>query len=243
MESIVFLHGFSGTRHAWDETIARLPPERYTPLALDLPGHGDQSAALRPIDFNGCVASVLERSPDRFALVGYSMGGRVALHLAFAAPARISQLVLVAATAGIEDPLERARRRAHDRRLADRIERQSIAEFAALWQAQPMFARDPPEVGALARADQARNRPDAIAAALRGIGTGEMCPLWDRLGELSMSTSVVVGRRDLKFRELGERMASLLPEASVAILPGGHRLPYEHPDLIARAIVAGASRG
>jgi 2-succinyl-6-hydroxy-2,4-cyclohexadiene-1-carboxylate synthase len=238
LESVVFLHGFSGTRHAWAQTVAGLPSERYTPLALDLPGHGELVDAPRPISFQGCVASVLERAPDRFALVGYSMGGRVALHVALAAPQRVSGLVLVSATAGIADPRERAERREADRRLAAEIAAGPIEGFVERWGAQAMFAADPPEVGAGARADQLRNRPDGVAAALSGIGTGEMQPLWERLGELTMPVAVLAGERDVKFCELGRRMAALLPDADLRIVGGGHRLPYEHPDALVAALVA-----
>ncbi len=236
LESVVLLHGFSGTRHAWQETIARLPSERYSALALDLPGHGEQVDAPRPITFESCVAHVLQRSPERFVLAGYSMGGRIALHVALSAPERIARLVLISTTAGIDEAAERARRCVEDGRLADEIERQPIERFVARWRAQPMFSEDPPEVGLHARADQTRNRPDGVAAALRGIGTGEMQPLWDRLSEMRMPVTVLVGERDLKFRLLGERMVSLLPDSRLLIVAGGHALPYEDPNVVAEAI-------
>jgi 2-succinyl-6-hydroxy-2,4-cyclohexadiene-1-carboxylate synthase len=237
-ESVVLLHGFGGTRRAWEGVLEHLPAERYRPLALDLPGHGELADAPRPLTFDGCVESVLERSPERFVLVGYSMGGRIALHIALAAPERIERLVLISTTAGIEDSYERARRRDADHSLAEEVDGGTIEEFVGRWRAQPMFAEDPPEVGALARADQSRNRPDGVAAALRGIGTGEMQPLWNRLSELRMPVAVLVGERDAKFCSLGQRMASLLPEARLRILAGGHALPYERPEAIASAIVA-----
>jgi len=236
VESLVLLHGFSGTRHAWDRVLTYLPAERYSPLALDLPGHGEQVDAPRPITFAGCVESVLERSPERFVLAGYSMGGRIALHVALAAPERVERLVLISATAGIDDPAERALRRDHDRRLADEIAQGTIERFVASWRSQRMFAGDPPEVDALARADQSRNRPDGIAAALRGIGTGEMQPLWERLGELTMPVAIVVGERDTKFHAPGRRMAELLPHATVTVVSGGHVLPLENPAAVAEAI-------
>ena len=81
-EAVVLLHGFSGTRRAWDGVVACLSPERCRPLALDLPGHGEYADAhARPISFAGCVAHVLARAPERFVLCGYSLGGRVALHV------------------------------------------------------------------------------------------------------------------------------------------------------------------
>jgi 2-succinyl-6-hydroxy-2,4-cyclohexadiene-1-carboxylate synthase len=235
-ESVILLHGFGGTGRAWDGVIERLDRERYLPLALDLPGHASAADSERPITFPGCVEHVLARAPERFALCGYSLGGRVALNVALATPERVTQLVLVSCSPGIEDPAERAERRRSDHRLADELERVPFEEFIERWRTQPLFADDPPYVGELARADQRRNRPEALAAAMRGIGTGEMEPLWGRLHELTMPVTVVVGDRDAKFRALGRRMAGLLPDAEMAIVPGGHSLALENPTAIARAL-------
>ena len=237
-ESVVLLHGFSATSRAWDGVIALLDPERYRPLALDLPGHGEAADAQRPITFAGCVADVLARSPERFTLCGYSMGGRVALHVALAAPARVARLVLVSCSAGIEDPAERAHRRIADRHLADDLERVPFEEFIERWRTQPLFAAEPPEAGRLAREDQRRNRPDALAAVLRGIGTGEMQPLWSRLSQLTMPVTALVGDRDTKFRELNRRMADLLPAAELVVSDGGHGLPLENPGAVASVLGA-----
>jgi 2-succinyl-6-hydroxy-2,4-cyclohexadiene-1-carboxylate synthase len=232
----VLLHGFGGTCHAWDGVLAHLPAERYRPLALDLPGHGCEVDAPRPITFDSCVESVLERSSERFVLAGYSMGGRIALHVALAAPERIKRLVLIGVTAGIEDERERARRRDSDGGLADDLERGSFEQFIERWRAQPLFAGEPADVSALARADQRRNRPDALAAVLRGVGTGEMRPLWDRLGELEMPVTVVVGDRDVKFHEAGRQMVELIPRAELQVVPGAHHLPLENPQAVAEAV-------
>jgi len=242
-ENLVLLHGFAGTRRTWDGVVERLDPERYTPLALDLPGHGDAADAPRDskpcpaITFDACVAHVLANSPARFTLCGYSLGGRVGLHIALAAPERVSRLVLISSTAGIADEAERAARRAADDALADDLETRSFAEFMDRWEAQPAFAGDPPKVHAAMRAEQRRNDPRAMAAVLRGIGTGTMAPLWDRLAELAMPVAVLVGKRDAKFHVPGRRMAELLPDAELEIVPGGHRLPLESPQAVAGAIV------
>jgi 2-succinyl-6-hydroxy-2,4-cyclohexadiene-1-carboxylate synthase len=237
-ETIVLLHGFAGTRRAFDGVGARLSAERYLPLALDLPGHGETGDHPRPITFAACVSHVLARSPERFALCGYSMGGRVALHVALTAPARVSRLVLVSASPGIEDARERARRRASDELLADQIEGSSIEAFITRWDALELFARDPPEVDRVAREDQRRNSPDALAAVLRGIGTGAMEPLWRRLQELTMPVRMLAGERDGRFQALAERAVAMLPDGDLAILAGGHRLLLENPAGVARALEA-----
>lgn len=233
---VVLLHGFAGTGHGWDAVAGRL--ERYTAQAPDLRGHGAASGA-RPVSFEAVTADVLAAAPPSFALCGYSMGGRLALHVALAAPERVQRLVLVATTAGIDDPGERAARRAADEALAARLEEGSISAFADGWLAQPLFAGDPPEVQSAARRDIERNAPAALAAALRGLGTGVMTPLWDRLAELRMPALVLAGERDAKFRALGERLADALPDGRLVVVPGaGHALPREAPAAVAAAIDA-----
>jgi 2-succinyl-6-hydroxy-2,4-cyclohexadiene-1-carboxylate synthase len=235
-DSVVLLHGFSGTRRAWDGVLELLDHERYRPLALDLPGHGDASDARRPITFAGCVQAVLAIAPERFTLCGYSLGGRIALHVALAAPERVSRLVLVSSSAGIEDVSERAARREADGALALALEVAPFEEFIERWRTQPLFAHEPPAVGELARKDQRRNRPDALAAVLRGLGAGEMEPLWNRLSELEMPVTILVGDRDAKYLSIAQRMVDRLPDAELRVLSGGHGLPLESPAAIAQAL-------
>lgn len=235
-DSVVLLHGFSGTRRAWDGVVELLDRERYRPLALDLPGHGDASGARQPITFADCVQAVLLAAPEHCTLCGYSLGGRVALHVALAAPERVSRLVLVSCSAGIEDPYERAVRREADGQLAQDLEGESFEQFIERWRTQPLFASEPAAVGELARADQRRNRPEALAAVLRGLGAGAMEPLWGRLSELRMPVTVIVGARDAKYLSIGQRMVDRLPDARLLIVAGGHGLPLESPAAIAQAL-------
>lgn len=234
--TVVLLHGFAATRRGWELVEARLGGEPYRPLALDLRGHGAARDA-RPVSFAACTADVLAAAPERFVLCGYSMGGRLALHVALAAPERVERLVLCGATAGIEDEAERAARRAADEDLAAWTERAPIEAFADRWAAQPLFAADPPDVAAFARADTLRNDPRSLVAALRGIGAGVMAPLWDRLGELPMPAAVLAGERDTRYVALGERLAAALPAGRLVVVPGaGHALPREAPGAVAAAI-------
>jgi 2-succinyl-6-hydroxy-2,4-cyclohexadiene-1-carboxylate synthase len=238
-EPLVLLHGFTQTGRGWDEVARHLGGERYRPIAPDIRGHGT-AGRLRPIDFDRCVADVANLAAGRFALAGYSMGGRLALHVALAHPQRVARLVLVSTTAGIEDAAERARRRASDEALAAWMQSRPIAEVADRWGAQPLFAGQPPQVAAAARADRLRNDPAGLAAALRGIGTGAMQPLWARLGELTMEVAVLAGERDERFAALARRLSAALPRGAPTIVPGaGHALPLEAPRAVAAAIETG----
>jgi len=233
--AIVLLHGFTRTGASWDPVAAVLG-ERYRAIAPDIRGHGAASE-LRPIDIEACVADIAGLEVERFELAGYSMGGRLALHVALAHPERVRRLVLVSATAGIADAGERARRRAEDEALAREIEASSIEAFADHWSVQPLFATQPADVVAAARADRLRNTPAGLAAALRGIGTGAMAPLWGRLRELSMPVTLIVGEHDEKFRAIASSMASALPSAQVVVIPGaGHAAHLEAPLAVAGAI-------
>jgi 2-succinyl-6-hydroxy-2,4-cyclohexadiene-1-carboxylate synthase len=234
--TVVLLHGFAGTRRAWDPVVERLEPERYTPLAPDLRGHGSARDA-RPVSFEACAADVLAAAPERFVLCGYSMGGRIAQHVALAAPARVERLVLVATTAGIADDAERAARRADDERLAAFADDATIEQFADRWTAQPLFAGTPPDAARVWREDLERNDPRALAAVLRGIGTGAMAPLWERLPALTMPAKVLAGAGDPKFVALGERLAAALPNGELVVVEGaGHGLPREAPDAVVAAL-------
>ncbi len=105
------------------------------------------------------------------------------------------------------------------------------------WRSQPLFADEPPAARALARADHLRNRPDALAATLRGLGAGAMEPLWGRLAELAMPVEVVVGERDTKYLELARRMLAIVRDARLVVLRGGHGLPLENPRGVADALL------
>jgi 2-succinyl-6-hydroxy-2,4-cyclohexadiene-1-carboxylate synthase len=230
----VLLHGFAGSGASWAPVVQPLGADApYTP---DLRGHGHRSGA-RPVSFAACVADVLAEAPPRFTLAGYSLGGRVALHVALAAPQRVQRLVLVATTAGIEDRAAREARRQSDEALAAWLLEHGIAAFADRWAALELWDGDPPAARAAQRADVLASDPAGLAAALRGIGTGAMEPLWDRLGELGMPAVVVAGARDARYVALAERLAAGLPDAELVVVDGaGHGLVREAPAALARIL-------
>jgi 2-succinyl-6-hydroxy-2,4-cyclohexadiene-1-carboxylate synthase len=232
MADLVLLHGFTQTGRSW-QPIAHALAGRYRAIAPDLPGHGD-FAERRPASFAACDAYLRALADGRpLTLVGYSMGGRIALHAALGLGRVVARLVLIGASPGIADAGERTARAAEDAALADRIEAIGLEAFVREWGAQPLFADMPRGVAELADEDRLRNTASGLAAALRGLGTGVMPPLWDRLGELAMPVELVVGERDEKFRGITERMAVAMPDARVHVVPGaGHAAHLEAPDAL-----------
>lgn len=234
-EKVVLLHGFTQTGRSWERVERMAKQAGHAPAAPDLRGHG-ASGAVRPVDFPHVIADVAALAGDA-VLCGYSMGGRIALHTALAHPECVRRLVLISTTAGIEDAAQRAERRTADEALATEIERDGVEAFAARWAARPLFAGLPPEAADRAHADRLRNEGLGLAAALRGLGTGVMEPVWDRLDQLRMPVAVVAGERDAKFLAIARRLAGALPDARLVVVPGaGHALPLEAPEAVAAAL-------
>lgn len=241
---MVLLHGFAGSGASWDAVRAAAGGEAYPALAPDLRGHG-ACASVRPVDLDGCVADVLAVLPDRpVGLAGYSLGGRVALHVALAAPGRVERLVLVATTAGIEGEQERRARRAADDALAARLLEDGLDAFASRWSAQALFADDPPEVRAAQEAEVRGGDARGLAAALRGLSPGLVPAVWDRLRELTIPVDLVVGERDVKYRAIAGRLAAAVPDARLHVVPAaGHGLLRETPEAVAGVLTGRGSRG
>jgi 2-succinyl-6-hydroxy-2,4-cyclohexadiene-1-carboxylate synthase len=233
--ALVLLHGFTQTRQSWRRTVQALQG-RYRAITPDLPGHGQSDQ--RTASFAATTAYLRALEPD--ILAGYSMGGRIALHAAFSL--KPERLILIGASPGLADAGERAERKRSDDALADRIEQIGIEAFAQEWGAQALFEGQAERVKNAAYADRLRNTPHGLAAALRGLGTGVMEPLWERLPELDLPVTLIAGERDEKFRAIAERMRERLPQAELTIVPGaGHAAQLERPELVAAAIYQSGS--
>lgn len=230
----VLAHGFTQTSRSWGPIIRRLGELRpgADAVAVDLPGHGDADDVVT--DLWG-VADHLVRVGGNAAYVGYSMGGRVALHAAIAHPEAVERLVLIGATAGIDDTDERSQRRAADERLAERIEAIGVEAFVDEWLANPLFAGL--DAASAMRDDRLRNTAAGLASSLRTCGTGTQEPLWDRLGEIVCPTLVIVGEHDAKFRELGARIVDGIADSEIVVIPhSGHSVHLEQPDATAAVL-------
>ena len=226
--ALVLAHGFTQTARSW-ATFERLVVERGidpdTLLAIDMPGHGSASDVRSDLWDS---ADRLVRSGGAATYVGYSMGGRVALHAALAHPVQVERLVLIGATPGIVDDAERRSRRDADEQLADHIEDVGVATFIDEWLANPLFAGLTAD--SAMREDRLRNTAAGLASSLRLVGTGTQEPLWDRLTDIECPVLLVVGARDPKFRAIADQMAERLADAEIAVIAGsGHSAHLERP--------------
>lgn len=222
---VVFVHGFTQTGRSWRGVADHFAEHGHESVVVDLPGHGD----------SGAVRADLRRTADLLAAttgpamyVGYSLGGRVCLHLALMYPHVVERLVLVGAHPGIVDDDERAARRTADDRLAQHLLEVGVDAFLDEWLAQPLFATLP--IDDDARAERRRNTADGLAASLRLCGTGAQVPLWERLMELNMPVLALAGELDHKYVPIAERIAASVPEGSFASVHGaGHAAHLERP--------------
>jgi 2-succinyl-6-hydroxy-2,4-cyclohexadiene-1-carboxylate synthase len=242
---MLLLHGFTGSGRTWKELASKLPGWRI--IAPDLPGHGgtDAPVGAMPEVAKDLVALLDALSVDKALVVGYSMGGRQALHLAVSAPERVRGLVVVGGTPGLADAEARAARIAADETLAQRIET-DYDGFVRDWEALPMFASQralTPESQERIREIRRSHTPKALASALRLLGTGAQPPLQSQLSGLSMPVLWVVGEYDAKFRAIAQTVQPLLPAARFAILPyAGHAVYLERPSAFKTLLLSFAEK-
>lgn len=234
---VLLLHGFTHTGASWGPVVDALG-KRYRAVAPDIRGHGEASDR-QPVELADVLGDLELVVGEPVILVGYSMGGRLALNLALARPELVERLVLIGASPGIADERERAARRRDDEALATETEHLGIEEFARRWARTPVLGGLPPAVAERVHRDRLRSTPGGLARALRGLGTGALPSLWERLRELSMPVALVVGERDQKFRDVAGEMAQGLARAEVIVVAdAGHAVHLEAPRRVAE-IIAG----
>ena len=169
------------------------------------------------------------------SVLGYSMGGRLALHSLLEKGHPWQAAVIVSAHPGFESQAERETRRAGDAEWATKALTGNWQEFLEAWNAQPILGRtamrDPQAAGRLVM------RRREIARSFVDWSLGAQQPLWARLHEITVPVLWVAGENDAKFLALAERAASLLPRATLAVAPGaGHRVPWEAEEWLAEKV-------
>lgn len=234
----LLLHGFTGSSQSWDEGLVDgLASSGRPPVLVDLPGHGRHVGDTDPRRFT--LEHVFEVIADAAGgqvadLVGYSMGGRMALAYAATFPHRVGRLVLESASPGLATEVERTGRRASDDALAGRLVEGGIEAFVDFWEGLPLFESQgsvPAHVLARQRGRRLLNDPQSLAASLRGLGTGSQPSYWEVLPTLSVPTLLMVGESDARFVEIAREMVADIPDARLAVVAGaGHAVHLERPD-------------
>jgi 2-succinyl-6-hydroxy-2,4-cyclohexadiene-1-carboxylate synthase len=246
-EALMFLHGFTGSSTNWERHIQRFA-SNYRVIAVDLLGHGKtESPALIDRYQMENVAVDLIAILDKLEisqvnLLGYSMGGRLALYTSVAFPERVQRLILESASPGLRTPEEQTARIQSDEALADSIERDGIAAFVESWENLPLFATQK----GLPEAERRRlhdlrlcNNPSGLANSLRGMGTGVQPALWDRLQDVTLPVLIMAGALDTKFVEIAGQMHNRMPNSRLEIIPdAGHTIHLEQPELFQQKVLA-----
>jgi 2-succinyl-6-hydroxy-2,4-cyclohexadiene-1-carboxylate synthase len=221
----VFVHGFTQTSRSWERIADHFAEHHFETVVVDLPGHGGSDSIRADLRR---TADLLAATTGAATYVGYSLGGRVCLHLALMYPHVVERLALLGVDPGIVDDDARALRRSADDRLAQHLLDVGVDAFLDEWTAQPLFAGlrlDDAE-----RADRCRNPATGLAASLRLAGTGTQVPLWERIVELNMPLLAMAGDRDLKFVPIAERIAAAAPDGSFAVIhDAGHAAHLQQP--------------
>jgi 2-succinyl-6-hydroxy-2,4-cyclohexadiene-1-carboxylate synthase len=246
--TLVLLHGFTGSAIAWGKLLNEFAEEGLHVIALDMLGHGESDAPeeAKRYAMEYCQADILailqklEVPRGEAILLGYSMGGRIALYSAFSGYFRA--LILESASAGLAEAQEREQRRKSDAELAERIEREGTEAFVNYWEKLPLFASQTAltkEQWTRQREQRLKNREQGLANSLRGVGTGAQPALQTRLAELKIPTLLLAGELDGKFCQIAKEMAELMPQAHLQIVAGaGHTIHLEQPELFQQYVSA-----
>lgn len=238
---ILFLHGFMGNCHDFLAVIDRL--DEFCCLAVDLPGHGKTEVKhdcnYRMANTALALIQLLKELDIRQCLlVGYSMGGRLALYLTIYFPQFFQRVILESASPGLKTQQMRDRRIEQDFKLAKRLESQNFALFLQQWYSNPLFAsfvQHPNYNSAIA--SRLNNNPFKLAKSLLFMGLGVQPSLWNNLPSIKIPLLLLVGTLDPKFVAINREVASLSPQANLCIVKNvGHNIHFEHPTELARLI-------
>jgi 2-succinyl-6-hydroxy-2,4-cyclohexadiene-1-carboxylate synthase len=244
---LVLLHGFTGCARGWGSLLDDLASSFHV-IALDMLGHGLSDGPNEPARYSmeHCRADIIAvlhklSIPEGDAiLLGYSMGGRIALYTAFSGYFRA--LILESASPGIADPIEREQRRKSDAALADRIEREGVAAFVHYWERLPLFTSQeamPQEQQEALHQQRLHNTAHGLANSLRGVGTGTQPALHDALPQLTLPVLLLTGELDKKFCGIAHSMQQQLPHAQWTVVAGaGHTVHLEQPEQFVQLVTA-----
>jgi 2-succinyl-6-hydroxy-2,4-cyclohexadiene-1-carboxylate synthase len=223
---VLFIPGFMQRGDSW-RPVAELLPERYPSALLD---HGEHS-------LEGRLAEIAAAAEEGAVLVGYSLGGRLALRAVLRDPGRYAGVVTLGATAGLDDPLLRSARAEADDRLAAWMEAAPIEHIVSIWERQPLFADQPEALIEEQRPGRLSHDPAGLAMLLRTAGQGVLEPVWHELLTLGLPVLAIAGARDEGYVAAAHRIADVAPHGRAAIVEdAGHAVHLQRPERVAELI-------
>lgn len=232
-----------GDCHEFDSVISSLSEQFYC-VAVDLPGHGktktrddDQNYTMQRTA-NGLIRFLDALGIKNCFLVGYSMGGRVALYLTLHFPNYFSKVVLESASPGLKTEAERIQRIESDLKLAWKLETEQFSAFLAQWYNQSLFASlsKHPAFDELLNS-RIQNHPLELAKSLRNLSTGYQPSLWTKLEKNTVPLLLLAGEFDPKFIDINSEMARLCRSARLEIIDrSGHNIHFEQVNLLVEKI-------
>ncbi len=239
-QSILFLHGFSGCSNDWSKIFSLLGSE-FQLIAIDLPGFGKSG---KPRTDKFYRTEFLIRLIDEILydlqltgviLVGYSMGGRLALNFGLRHPQKVKALILESSSPGIKNKAEQQSRIESDAELISFININSLHDFFTFWQNLSLFATQknlPKKKQQVILTDKIKsNSKIGLIKSLENFGQGKMESLWDDLSKLKIPTLLLSGAFDTKYASIQRQMGKLLPNSSHKIIESaGHNLHLEKPE-------------
>jgi 2-succinyl-6-hydroxy-2,4-cyclohexadiene-1-carboxylate synthase len=240
---VIFLHGFLGAKDDWRPVFRELSAHADC-IAIDLPGHGEQGANAPVCEFSAAVGWLddLRRhlGLESWHVVGYSLGGRLALAYACAYPGRVRSLTMVSASPGIEDEKERAERRERDKAWAQDMVSSTPEEFISRWYQQPVFSslhRDPVLLSNVC-SKRVHNNMHVLADVLLQWGAGVVPPRWSAMSSLPMPVQWIAGELDAAYVAMARRIEHEAPNVVVRVLTGaGHTVQLEQPVELGHSIL------
>jgi 2-succinyl-6-hydroxy-2,4-cyclohexadiene-1-carboxylate synthase len=228
---VLLVPGFMQPASAWAPVAERLEE----PVVLLEHAEHDFEGRL------GEIAAAAERAasaaPGGALLVGYSLGGRLALRAALRDPDRYGGVVTIGATAGIEDPAARSARAEADDRLASWMEAAPIEDVVAVWERQPLFADQSETLIEAQRPGRLAQDPRQLARLLRTAGQGVLEPVWHELLGLQLPLLALAGARDEGYTSAARQIAETAPNARAAIVEeAGHAAHLQQPERVAELV-------
>ncbi|MCK4857806.1 MAG: 2-succinyl-6-hydroxy-2,4-cyclohexadiene-1-carboxylate synthase [candidate division Zixibacteria bacterium] len=239
---LIFLHGFLGSGKDWLPIAGQLQDDCYS-ISPDLPGHGGSAAIGEntTYDMESVAAAVVRLTKrvkmKRSILIGYSMGGRIALYTALKYWQRFSGLILESASPGLVTATEREERQALDDQRAAELIELGTKQFVRNWYEADLFKslHNITEKRRELIKRRSSGDPRRLATALRYLSVGRQPSLWDKLDQLQLPVLLVVGELDNKFNRINREMAQRMSTAKlVSIENAGHNTHFDQPDKFLR---------